>query len=498
MDWIKCITSRLLRAAKREAGFTLMETLFAIVIFGTVSTAMIGVLTSATAADGLSRQRSIALQLAQQQVEYVRQLNYTNVGTQSGNPNGVVQSSQTKQVMGLWYTLKTRIKWVNDPVQGTFATAANYKSVRVIVSRNTDNKELARIYAYVSSSTRQKYGGINNAVINAEVLDNVTNQPVPGATVAISNGPSPTSSASDTTDETGVVTFPALTPNPTSSYYDIMVSLAGYYTLREDLPPGCNGLQTCAAPAAAPTVAEMTPAHIALSASEVTNTSTEAFIIYKPSTIYVNVFNSDGSPYTGTATVILGAQRSLSNGQLYPRGVQEYLYNGSPITIGPSQASPFNMIGGEYPVSGVSYTIGARTVAPSATNLFAPLVKQYVPCGSTYPGSPSCTINLTLAPTALTTKSCTITVKNSSGAAVSGARVDAIDGVNDPVQSYFTGTTNSSGQVVLSLPVGTDWDIYADNGTIHGHLADRQVPSSGSCPGSTVSTSPMYLTVTAA
>ena len=51
MDQIKCITSRLLRAARHEAGVTLIETLFAIVIFGIVSTALIGVLTSATAAD---------------------------------------------------------------------------------------------------------------------------------------------------------------------------------------------------------------------------------------------------------------------------------------------------------------------------------------------------------------------------------------------------------------------------------------------------------------
>ncbi|HEY4976283.1 MAG TPA: type II secretion system protein, partial [Gaiellaceae bacterium] len=66
MDWIKCITSRLLRVARREAGITLIETIFAIAIFGIVSTALIGVITSAAAADRNARQRSIALELAQQ------------------------------------------------------------------------------------------------------------------------------------------------------------------------------------------------------------------------------------------------------------------------------------------------------------------------------------------------------------------------------------------------------------------------------------------------
>jgi type II secretory pathway pseudopilin PulG len=502
VDWIKCIVSRLRRAAwRREAGVTLIETVMAISLFGIVSVALIGVLTSATAADGLARQRSIALELAQQQVEYVRQLNYANAGVQTGNPNGVVAGSQVKSVMGLWYRLSTSIRWVNDPVQGIPSTAANYKRVRVVVYRNSDSKELARAYTYLSSSRRAQYGGINNAIINAKVLDNVTNTPVPGATVAISNGPSPTSNASDTTDDMGLVTFSALTPNPANSYYDVMVSLQNYYTLRENLPPGCNGLQTCTSPAPAPTTPEVTPAHIQLAASEATNTTNETFMIYKPSTITINIFNSDGvTPYSGAATVIVGSQKSAASGQLFPRGVQEYTVNGGSATIGPSQASPFNMVGGEYPVSGVKYMVGART----SGNLFAPLQNMYVPCldsscpGSTYPANPFRVFNLTLGSSALTTKSCTITVKNSSGQVVSGARVDAVDGANDPLDSYFTGTTNGSGQVVFNLPAGgIDWDIYADNGMIHGHLADRQIPSSGSCPGSTSSSSPMYLTIAA-
>ena len=496
MDWIKCITSRLLHAARHEAGITLIETLFAIAIFGIVSTSLIGVLTSATAADGLSRQRSIAHQLAQQQVEYVRQLNYSVVGLQGGNPNGVVLSTSTKRVMGLWYTLTTSIGWVNDPVPATFATAANYKRVRVIVKRNTDNKELARAYAYVSSNKQADYGGINNAVINAQVLDNVLNVPLAGATVALSNGPSPTATVSDTTDEQGKVTFAAMTPNATpnaaGSYYDIMVSLTGYYMLREDLPPGCNSLQSCTTPTAANNKAEDAPAHISLAASEQTNTTGEAFKIYKPSTINVHLFNANGTPYTGAATVIIG--------QLSPRSAQEYTFSGGNLTVGPGQTSPYDMICGpisgvcDYPVSGIYYMVGART----STNLFAPVQTQFVPDSGTYPANPVSTFNLTLGSSALAPKACTITVKTSSGTAVSGARVDAVDGSLDPVGSYGTGTTDINGKVILNLPVGTDWDVHAYSGIKSGLLADRQVPSSGSCPGSTSSSSKMYLTVTVA
>jgi len=480
VDWIKCIRNRLLRAARREAGITLIETLFAIAIFGVVATSLIGVLTSATAADGLARQRTIALQLAQQQVEYVRQVDYTHVGVSGGNPNGVVVGTTTKRVMGLWYTLKTTIRWVNDPVSGLTTTGANYKRVRVIVTRQSDNKELARAYAYVSPSTLAPNGGLDYAIINAVVLDNALNTPLQGATVSLSNGASPTPSASDTTDENGLVSFPALTasntPNAAGSYYDIMVSLAGYYTLREDLPPGCNLLQTCTTPVAANSTAENAPAHISLSASEQTNTSTETFKIYKPSAININILNSDGTTYTGTATVIIGSD--------YPRGAQEYTVTGGSLTVASTQATPNNMIGGEYPVSGISYRVGART----STNLFAPLQAKYVPDTGTYPTNPNTTYTLTLGSTALTTKACTITVTNKVGSVTSnvgGARVDAVDGVNDPVDSYDTGTTNSSGQVVLSLPVGTDWDIWASKSGVGttgiGHISDKTVPSSGTC-----------------
>ena len=161
MDWIKCIRNRLLRAARREAGITLIETVFAIAIFGVVSTSVIGVLTSATAADGNARQKTIALELAQQQIEFVRQLTYADVCVTAGNPtcpSGVtgIPSSQTKWVMGLAYKLATSVRWVNDAVPTAVATAANYKRVRVTVTRSSDNKQLARVYKIGRASCRER------------------------------------------------------------------------------------------------------------------------------------------------------------------------------------------------------------------------------------------------------------------------------------------------------------------------------------------------------
>ena len=485
VDWIKCITNRLLRAARREAGITLIETVFAIAIFGVVSTSVIGVLTSATAADGNARQKTIAIELAQQQIEYVRQLGYADVCVTGGNPtcpSGVtgIPSSQQKWVMGLRYKLATSIRWVNDAVPTAVATSANYKRVRVTVTRASDNKLLARVYTYVANPSRAQLGGINNAVINVNVVDNgylaapsPSTPPVQGAQVDIWDGPSPHSS--DVTDETGVVAFAGLPPNPAdtngvllatgpTAYYDILATLSGYQTLREELPPGTVPTGSGAGPVNA--------AHLQIGPNQTQSTTIH---LYRPATIIVDMNNSDGSPYTGGVCVDVGAPS--------PRGAQEFC-NSSGYSNGIFSITPPTTIGGEQAVSGAPYTVGVRSYDGTK---FASSLKQTVP--SNYPTDLTSTFTVQLQ--TVTTKSCTITFKKGS-TAIQNARVDIIDGVSGtPVQIYATGVTNSSGQAVfngvasIALPVTTDYDIKAwgtlSSTVVSGGLTDQVVPTSGTC-----------------
>lgn len=493
MDSIKCISSRLLHAARRQAGVTLIETVVAIAMFAIVSTAMITVLTSATYADGLSRERSIALELGQQQIEYVRQLSYADVCIVGGNPScpaGVtgVTSTLQKRVMGLWYQLKTSIRWVNDTVSTGVATAANYKRVRVTVSRLTDNKQLALVYTFVANPSQTNVGGINNAIINVYALDygctigdgcTTNSNPVyvQGAQIDLWDGPS--SHASDVTDQTGSVTFAGLLPNPADSngnlltsgataYYDILASLSGYQTLREDLPPGTVPVGTGTGP--------VKTAHIQINPSQ---TQTANIRMYQPATITVQLQNVGGTPYTGGAYIDIGA--------LYPRCAQEFQVSGSvsgtALAVGPntpnltigSLAGPCAP-GGEQPVSGVTYTAGARSTDGT---LVATAVQKSVP--NSYPADLTSTFILQLQP--ITTKSCTLTVKK-SGTGVSGARVDIIDGPQETPPAplaYVTTVTNSSGVATFTLPVTSDFDVYVYSSSGNGGLTNQVVPSSGTC-----------------
>jgi type II secretory pathway pseudopilin PulG len=439
VDWIKCITNRLLRAARREAGITLIETVIAIAIFAVVSASIIGVVTSATAADSNARQKSIALELAQQQVEYIRQLAYVNAATIGGNPappsGSGVQPTSSKRVMGLWYTLTTSIKYVNDPVPGSgvIATFANYKQVVVSVSSESDGAQLARVTTYLTNPSRQNLGGINNAIINVTTKDyGALGQPNLGGVVINLSNTAVGYNANDTTDNTtggpsfGQVTFPALQAG--LGTYLTAATLSGYQTLREDLTT-TNG---------SPAIAQ-----VAASA-----TQNETILLYKPCSIYVRVIDqTTGAPYIGQATVTI-AYGDRNDSQDFA------------TTNGLVQIVPPDTLDGEQPVPGVGYSITVDTPG----HRHGELTGLTVPDDYTV-ANPSSTFTVSLLTTPVPQNATlTVTVKHASnlttancsnGSAVNSATVTISSTDLTPPYSK-TLSSNSSGLAVFtSIPVGT-------------------------------------------
>ena len=440
MDWIKCIASRLRRAGRRQAGVTLIETVMAITLFGIVSTSMITMLTSATAADGLAREKSIALELAQQQVEYIRQLGYVNAGTASGNPAGIVEPTQSKRVMGLWYTLSTEIKWVNDPLPSGFVTHANYKRILVIVSRTSDDKELSRVATYLSSSTRDPLGGLNNAIINVQAKDYVTNDLLGGVTIDLTRPPS-SFSASDTTDNVtgsptfGQVTFPALAATGSTEYYEIRASQDGYETLNEDLPENDSLHATSS---------------IKLDPSD---TKSPTLRLYKPCSITVRIIDqSTGLTYnTGSATVTISS----------PRGSQAFTTTNGYVSL-----STADTLAGEPIVPGSNYSITVDT----PTHRHGELTSQTVPFNY-QAGNLNSSFEVTLG-TEIIPQTATLTVNvrrirhsydhcEDSTEYIQNADVTINDPGQSPPYSGHIPYTNANGQAIFSdIPLGT-YDIYA-------------------------------------
>jgi hypothetical protein len=363
------------------------------------------------AAQRFSRERTLAEQAAMLQIETIRSLPYASVGVANGNPSGTVKSAGTVTLKGINGTIQTQITYVSDPTPSGFVTKADYKKVVVTVARALDSKQLAKEITYIAPPGDGSYAPASQAIATAQVVDYALNSPLVGATVSLGTGPS--APRSDVTDGSGTAVFPDLTPNPTTGsqmYYDLTTSVAGYQTLPDDLPPAGN-------------------AHVKLVAGQSYST---VLRLFKPATIYVSLFNSSGTAYTGAATVTVGS----------PRQAQSFAYSGSTLAI--------TSLNGESIVPSLSYTVSALT-----GSTFAPAVVHTVP--SNYPTVLTQNYSLTFNSAASTTKTLTITVKAGS-TVVKGARVDVTGGT---FAVFLTGTTNTSGVIVFTVPVGNGYKATA-------------------------------------
>ncbi len=256
-----------------ESGQSLMEVVLAMMIFAIVASAMIVLLLSALKASNRSRQKTLAQQAAATQIEQIRNLQYSDIGNTAGNPPGTVPLTTTLTLNGLSATRTTKITYVNDPTPLSYQSYANYKKVSVTVTRSSDGHLLARDVTYIAPPVKASQ---SEGQIVATVVDIGNNSVVPNYDVDVA-GPN-SFSASDTSDNSGQVTFAALTPTGSGQYYDVTVPTASGYVPFKDTTPPASGV------------------HFALAPSQ---TQAVTVDVYKPATIYVSLQNSDGTTYAG-------------------------------------------------------------------------------------------------------------------------------------------------------------------------------------------------------
>jgi hypothetical protein len=375
----------------------MIEVVLAAVIFLIAATALTGVLTSAIASHTVSRERTKAQQIAQEQLERVRDLAYVDVGVT--NPVGLVPAAGWNVPAG--YTVTMKVKYVNDPGPTSYSQTANYKQVKVTVARTKDGKVLVTQTTYVSPPSRPQYGGLNNANITVTVADYGLPGPV-DATVALTSGPS--ANRTDDTDALGQVPFLALLPTNASApgnYYDITVTKPGYETLAADLPPSAT-------------------ARLTLNPSQSRSTTIR---IFKRATINVLLTDSGGSPFTGPATIKI---KNPATGTW------------TKLTTTDGTFPPIDTLGSNPVLPNAQYIVRAYT----ATGLCSGDTAKNVP--DDYPTTMTTTFTMALG----TCPSGTINVNvKQLGIDIENASVVLADGPNDV---NLTGTTDASGNVVFT------------------------------------------------
>ena len=463
--------------SKRDSGgFTIVEMVIALAIFAVSSTIFASELVTTYRAYAVSKDRTIAEEIATESIEKARDLPYASLGTTPGNPRGTIPRNTTIVANGLTYAIRTSVQYVNDPIPGGLISDANYKRVRVRVSRDGD------LYSDMTTVVAPpNRAALNRGVVKVIVADYASNTAIAAASISLTDGPS--STLDDESDASGRAVFADLVPTTTAKpKYSIIVAAAGYSVLPEDVAP---------APAA----------QTSLITRQVFSTTIRMF---KTVTVTAKIVNPDGTPFEYPSTLTISSNRGTGTKALTGNTTSftavgtspiipsvEYTINasaliaGSPITgtavtkvvpanypsdltsefviVMPTPSVPTTTIAlptttTAAPTTTVALTT-TTTVAPTTTTV-APTTTTTAPTTTTV--APTTTTvaptTTTVAPTTTTTIPSnhvlvTITVKKkSNGSVMSGATVKITGGGGNVT---YTGTTDSFGEIDFELPIST-------------------------------------------
>jgi len=206
-----------------DAGFTLLEVLVAgfVLVVGLIFIAQF--FSSAIGRVTDSETRSLIHQVAAQEIEKARGLDYADVGTVGGHPAGPLLASETVTVEGVSLQISREVTFVEDPsYSGPFP--ANYRRVTIRVQVDGDTRlgpvELVTLVA----------GGARGGSLDITVVD-TRGEPVPDVLITVDNdhlipGVHIGTSAIRT-DSQGHLLIPGLTPDPTAAYY-VEANKTGY------------------------------------------------------------------------------------------------------------------------------------------------------------------------------------------------------------------------------------------------------------------------------
>jgi len=104
---------------KFKAGFSLMEMVVAIAIFSVLSISIYQGYAQIFKTTNFLKTKTVATNLANEQIEIIRNLPYDNVGTIGGIPSGVVDPSQEITREGIDFVVLTTIRNIDLPFDGT-------------------------------------------------------------------------------------------------------------------------------------------------------------------------------------------------------------------------------------------------------------------------------------------------------------------------------------------------------------------------------------------
>lgn len=217
-------------------GFTLIETVIGVAIFAMIATSAWMGLIKIFDAVVVLRTKTIAVNLATEQIEIIRNLPYADIGIQNGLPLGVIPYEQNLERDGKTFLVRTTIRNLDLPFDGLIGGTPNDLSPadNKLVEVEVTCEECAKKIAPVIFNTRVAPKSLESIGSNGALFISVSDangQPVENANVRIEYvGTTTTLIIQDMTNNAGLLQIVDTPPGIES--YKIEVSKTGYSSER--------------------------------------------------------------------------------------------------------------------------------------------------------------------------------------------------------------------------------------------------------------------------
>ncbi len=223
----------------KQKGTTLIETLVAASFFIVFSLAIYQLYAKMAELSVRIRTKTVATQIASEQIEFIRNLQYSDVGIVSGIPNGVIPQSKTVVRNNVTFSVETVIRNIDLPADGTLggmpndlSPSDNKLSVIKVTCTSCKTPIISEYTTAIAPKGLETENG--NGAIVIKVID-ASGLAVPNATVRIQNTSIlPNIDFTDVTDNFGVLTIVDAPPSVES--YHITVTKNGYSTEQTYIP----------------------------------------------------------------------------------------------------------------------------------------------------------------------------------------------------------------------------------------------------------------------
>ncbi len=216
---------------KYQTGFTLLEALMTLAIFAIIAAGVLGAYSALTRSIKTAREKTALASLADNYMEIVKNMPYSQVGTLNGNPHGNLPdyvNAISAKMESFTYKIYYEVTYVDDSADGTVPTdaeGADYKQVKMFVQNTTTGK----ITYFATNVVPKGLEGTLNAGALLIKVYNANGQPVPGASVHIEGTTTSPSIILDRSSDSSGQWIEVGLPARVNGYH-IVVTAPGYST----------------------------------------------------------------------------------------------------------------------------------------------------------------------------------------------------------------------------------------------------------------------------